>query len=171
MAEPRLPDIAGSFRTGRGPRYRLRDDAPYPPPPPWFVNSLAEWVVYYWLTAVRRPRLRPVGPTQPPVRGRTFFYQVQVPNLGQFQSEVTRVDFLLPGFGAAGYEALAIDPVNRFTHPTPDLDLFKRASLAAQAGVQLIWIETPRLEAGDFAVIAAALAGRDESGLALRGQL
>lgn len=161
------------LRPPRRQRLRLRPEHPYPDPPPWFVNSLAEWVVYYWLTTGRRsrglPGLREVGPTTPPVRGETFFYQVQVGNLGQFQSEATRIDFLLPGFGGAGYEALAIDPANSFTHNDPILDLFKRASLADQENIQLVWIDTERLEAGDFDVIEAALRGEDQSSLARTG--
>jgi hypothetical protein len=86
-----------------------------------------------------------------------------------YQSEVTRVDFLIPGYGDAGYEALAIDPSNAWTHPHPDVDLFKRATLATQANLQLVWIETARLEAGDTEVIEAALKGDDQSPLA-RGE-
>jgi len=161
--------VVDLLRPPRRVKYQLQErDGGYPPKPDAFLNSLAEWVVFWWLSEGRASRglttLRPVvGATQPPVRGRTFFYQIRVPNLGHFQSEVTRVDFLLPSFGDMGYEALAIDPYNTYTHPSVDLDYFKRETLASQARIQLVWIETERLEAGDFDVIEAALVGNDES--------
>lgn len=168
-----LPSIAELAGAPRRQHLDLRPILPWLTPPAWFVNSLAEWVVYFYLTVGRawsgHPVLKPVGPTQEPVRGTTFFYQIRVPNLGHFQSEVTRVDFLLPGFGGMGYEALAIDPYNTWTHPSPDLDFFKRETLATQANIELIWILTDRLEAGDFEVIEQALRGADESPRALFG--
>jgi hypothetical protein len=168
---PGIPELAGGPPRARP---RLQPPPRWLTPPPGWVNSLAEWVVFHYLTEGRegfsgRQNLRVVGPRQGPVRGLTFFYQVQVPNVGHFASEVTRVDFLLPGFGDAGYEALAIDPRNNWTHPNPTLDLFKRETLATQAGIQLIWVETDRLEGGDFQVIEDALAGQDQTSLALFG--
>lgn len=155
-------------------RYTLRPKLDWDTPPDTWEHSLAEWVVYWYLTAGREgysglPNLRRVGPDVEPERGATFFFQIEVPNLGLFASEVTRVDFFLPGFGSVGYEALAIDPRNDWTHPDPLLDLLKRQTLAVQAGVQLVWIDTGRLEGGDLGVIEAALRGEDESSLALFG--
>ena len=165
--------MVDTFLTLPRNRYRLTDDPPWLTPPDGWMQSLAEWVVWWWLTEGRRsigqPTLRPVGRGSPPERGRTFFFQVEVPNLGNFQSEVTRVDFLIPGYGDAAYEALAIDPYNEFTHPDIGLDYFKRATLATQANIGLTWIHTSRLEAGDTTVIEAALAGRDESPRANEG--
>jgi hypothetical protein len=86
-----------------------------------------------------------------------------------YQSEVTRVDFLIPGFGDAGHEALVIDPYNEWTHPHIETDYFKRATLATQASIQLVWIHTSSLEAGDFAIIEAALRGDDQSPRANQG--
>jgi hypothetical protein len=170
VVDLRLPSLPGDFPTPRRRRYRLQDDTPYPPKPERFVNSLPEWVVYWWLSQGRRPRLRPVGPNAPPERGATFFYQVRPPIFGVFaRTEEVRVDFLLPGFGSAGYEALAIDPRNAWTHRDPDLDILKRQQLAVQANIQLVWIDTERLEAGDFQVIEAALRGEDQSTLARLG--
>lgn len=168
---PSIPELAGGPRRERA---KLYEQPRYLTPPATWVHSVAEWVVYWYLTEGRtpfcgQPTLRPVGPTQQPVRGRTFFFQIEVPNLGHFQSEVTRVDFLIPGFGDAGFEALAIDPKNNWTHPNPTLDLFKRSTLASQVNIQLIWIDTERLEHGDLQVIEDALAGQDQTSLALVG--
>lgn len=168
---PSVPELGGGPRRER---YRLRPATPYPPQPPGFLNSLAEWVVMWWLTEGRatigQPTLQRVGPAQEPERGRTFFYQVRVPVLGVFaQTEETRVDFLIPGYGGAGYEGLCLDPYNTFTHPDPAHDLLKRQVLADQANLQLIWILTDRLEGGDFDVIEQALAGHDESPRSLFG--
>ena len=172
--QTRLPDVpqlrGGPPRT----RYRLTAPPGWQTPPADWVHSLAEWVTYWYLTAGREeatglPNLRRVGPGVEPQRGATFFFQVEVPNLGLFQSEVTRVDFLLPGFGSPGYEALAIDPRNNFTHPDASLDVFKRATLGAQAGVQLVWIDTGRLEGGEYDLVEQALRGQDVSSLNLFG--
>lgn len=161
--------MALPFRAFPRPTYTL-EQPQYPDPPPWWVQSLAEWVVYWWLTTQRRPPLRAVGPNVPPQRGATFFYQVRVPVLGVFaETDAVRVDFLLPGFGSAGYEALVLDPYNTFTHKSVDLDYTKRDVLAQQAQIQLIWLETGRLEAGDTSAIAGALLGRDESPRAVWG--
>lgn len=168
---PSVPELAG------GPprtRYKLTETPRWMTPPPGWLNSLAEWVFFWYLSEGRtafcgKPTLKRVGPMQEPVRGETFFYQIRIPNLGHFQSEVTRVDFLIPGFGDAGYEALACDPRNNWTHPNPTLDLFKRETLATQAQVQLVWIETDRLENGDLQVAEDALMGIDSTSLALFG--
>lgn len=163
---PSVPELAG------GPprtRYKLQPELPYPPPPPGFLHSMEEWVTLYYLTTARltfcgERNLKRVGPGQEPVRGETFFFQVNVPVLGVFaQTEATRIDFLLPGFGSAGYEGLCLDPITPFTHPDPALDLLKRAVLATQANLQLIWLDGASLLAGDFQVIEDALHGADQS--------
>lgn len=183
MPDLRLPSLPGSFPTGGGPRYKLRDNEPYPPPPAWFVNSLGEWVVWYYLTEHRAqlgngPNLRPVTETQPPVRGLTFFYQIKVEALGLFSlTPTTRIDFFLPGFGQAGYDALILDPYNEVVHggfgaefgAGYDLDIMKRQILAEQANAQLIWLHSSRLDAGDWDMIEAALRGEDQSPRALLG--
>lgn len=171
LSLPGIPELAGGPKRTR---YRLIERPGWLVPPPGWLHSVAEFVVYKYLTELRlefcgRPNLKVVGPRQEPVRGETFFYQIEIPNLGNFQSEVTRVDFLLPGFGTAGYEALAIDPKNNWTHPNPTLDLFKRQTLATQANIQLVWIDTDRLENGDLQVIEDALRGEDHTSLALFG--
>lgn len=169
-----LPDIPELGGAPRRVRYQLRPPSPWLTPPPDWLHSVAEWVVFWYLTEGRAeetglPNLKVVSATQPPVRGETFFYQIEIPNLGLFQSEVTRVDFFLPGFGSVGYEALAIDPRNDWTHPDASLDVFKRATLGQQANIQLVWIDTARLEAGDLAVVEQALRGEDVSSLNLFG--
>jgi hypothetical protein len=174
VVDLRLPSLPGDFPTPRRERLRLQDATPYPPKPDWYAQSEPQWVCYWWLSQGRKsrglPTLRPVGPNAPPERGATFFHEVRIPVLGIFaRTEETRVDFLIPGYGGAGYDALAIDPANAFTHPDPAMDLVKRQVLAVQANIQLIWIDTARLEAGDFDVIEAALRGDDQSSLARTG--
>lgn len=165
---PRPAALAGGARPPRGGGFTQESFRGYPEPPAWFVNSRAEWVVYWYLTA--RKGWKRVTNGSPPVRGRTFFYQVSIPALGIFtKTESTRVDFLIPGLGAAGYEALAIDPYNEFTHAAGGLDRLKRQVLDQQEGIQLVWIHTSRLEAGDTAVIEQALRGVDVSPRALGG--
>lgn len=133
---------------------------PYPPKPAWFVNSLAEWVVYWYLTTVKH--WKRIGPN-PPVLGRSFFYQVSIPALGIFtKTGSTRIDFLIPQ-GSGPYKAIAIDPYNNFTHSDSSLDKLKREVLLVQEHILLIWIETARLEAGNFRPIEDALRGIDTS--------
>jgi hypothetical protein len=118
---PSVPELGGGPRRER---YSLRPGTPYPPPPPGFLNSLAEWVVMWWLTEGRatigQPTLQRVGPAQEPERGRTFFYQVRVPVLGVFaQTEATRVDFLIPGYGGRATRGCASTPTTTTPTPTP----------------------------------------------------
>lgn len=170
---PTVPEFAGALRV---PRPRLAYPLGYPPPPPGFVNSLAEWVVMYYLTTARAilgngPNLRLLHGVAPVEPRRSFFYQISPPVLGVFsRTEATRVDFLCPGFGSAGYQAVAIDPYNEYTHPDVGLDYAKRNALAIYDNTQLIWIHTSRLENGDFAVIEEALQGGDSSPRHTAGQ-
>lgn len=167
---PALPTIRGHASRGPTPppraalprreRVTQKSLTPYPPKPAWFRNSLAEWVVYWYLTAIKK--WKRIGPN-PPVLGASFFYQVSIPALGIFtKTESTRIDFLIPQ-GSGPYKAIAIDPYNTFTHRDSSLDKLKREVLLVQERILLVWIETAKLEAGEFRPIEDALRGIDTS--------
>lgn len=179
----RLPAIPGDdFAATPRNRYRLAARRePYPPKPDWFLNSLGEWVVYWYLSQGREQvgngaNFRRVSEGQPPIQANSFFYQIRLEALGLFAlTATTRIDFYLPGLGGPGYRGLVLDPYNEAVHggfgvgnEGLALDLAKRQVLAEQAQARLIWLHSSRLDAGDFETIEQALAGHD---LSPRGML
>lgn len=158
---PRPQSLPGAINLPRNKRVTRDDFLGYPDPPADWVNSLAEWVVFWRLTTFHK--MKRIGPDSPPVEGRTFFYQVSIPALGIFtKTESTRVDFLIPQ-GGGQVQTIAIDPYNNFTHADEGLDMLKRQVLLQQEQILLIWIETAALEAGQFSRIDDALMGSDTS--------
>jgi hypothetical protein len=181
VVDLRLPSLPGEF-AGQGQRrqrYRLQEAEPYPAQPDWFLGSLGEWVVYYYLTQVHRPRFREITQRDPPDGGTyRFFHQIQAQAAGLFAlTPTTRIDFYLPNFGGMGYRALVLDPYNETVHggfggegeDGLELDYAKRRILADAESIRLVWLHSARLDAGDFSVIEAALGGRDESPRAVLG--
>ena len=141
-----------------GRRQSVTPELPYAPMPDTWMASLGEWIVYDWLTRVKRYK-----------EGVDFYYQAPVFAPFLFSSrDFTRVDFLLdygpqssvPPVGR--YRALALDPITHFTHPNPNFDRDRRNELE-QAGYLLIFLETDHLRTRPRDVLEAALRGRDES--------
>lgn len=131
---------------------------PYPNPPPTWTASVGEWVVYWYLTRVKKY-----------VEKQDFYYQSPVFAPYLFSSrDFTRVDFLIdfgPQSQAApigDYKALCFDPITAFTHPDMRLDKEKRRELA-DAGYLLIFLETTDLLLRPRELIEAGLVGRDLS--------
>lgn len=160
------PSVARPYAGGRtlpgaptlGKRQTVVPNLPYPQPPSWWMASLGEWIVYWWLTEVKKYQ-----------EGKDFYYQAPVFAPFLFSSrDFTRVDFLLdygpqsavPPIGR--YRALALDPITAFTHPDPNFDRDRRNELEA-AGYLLIFLETDHLRTRPKEVLEAALRGRDES--------
>lgn len=148
--------LAGAPLLGR--RQQLKRMTPYAPMPSWWGASLGEWIVWDYLTRIKRYQ-----------EGRDFYYQAPVYAPFLFSSrDFTRIDFLIdfgPSSQAApigGYRALALDPITPFTHPDPAFDKRRRAELE-QAGYLLVFLETDHLTTRPRDVIEAALRGRDES--------
>lgn len=152
------------------PRNTRESLRPYPPPPAGWLGPLDEWIVTFYLTT--KKGWKKVGPGSPPIPGKSFYYQVRIPALSIFvNTDNTRVDFLIPlGYGSGGgYNTIALDPYTEFTHKDASLDRLKRTVLLQQQKILLIFIESARLEGGDFEVIESALRGRDESQRSLGG--
>lgn len=160
------PDVKRVYGGGRslpgapnlGRRRGPTQAQPYPNPPDNWLASVGEWIVYWWLTEVKRWQ-----------EGKDFYYQAPVFAPFLFSSrDFTRVDFLLdygpqsavPPFGR--YRALALDPITAFTHPDPEFDKDRRDELE-EAGYLLIFLETDHLKTRPQEVLEAAIRGRDES--------
>lgn len=131
---------------------------PFPPMPNWWQASIGEWIVWDYLTRVKKWQER-----------KDFYYQSRV-FLPQFYSsrDFTSADFVID-FGpdsAAGmvgaYQALVLDPITPFTHPSLGFDKARRAALEAQ-GYLLVFIEEADLMHRTAEVMEQALRGIDDS--------
>lgn len=157
----RRPSGGGRFAAGAptlGRRRTIQFGQVYPNPPNWWKGVVGEWVVYWYLTARKHYKV-----------GLDFYYQAAVYAPYLFRSRnFTRVDFLVDlgprsRAGRIGhYTALALDPITPFTHPNPQLDKAKRASLEL-GGYLLIFLDTVPLKLNPQRIIEAALRGRDLS--------
>lgn len=160
------PVVARPYAGGRtlpgapliGRTVKPKNQQPFPNPPKTWTASVGEWVVYWYLTRVKRY-----------VENQDFYYQAPVFAPYLFTSrDFTRVDFLIdfgPQSQAApigDYRALCFDPITAFTHPDPRLDKEKRRELA-DAGYLLIFLETSDLMTRPKEVIEAGLLGHDIS--------
>lgn len=160
--EVERPYTGGRFARGApttGRRYTFHRGQAYPDPPRWWLGPLAEWIVYWYLTARRKFE-----------EGVDFYYQapIFVPYL--FQSrDFTRADFLVDlgprsKAGQIGrYTALVLDPITEFTHPDPQFDRDRRAELDKQ-GYLLVFLDGEKLKTDYKRLIDAAVdEGRDLS--------
>jgi hypothetical protein len=155
------PAGGGRFAKGAptlGRRKTLKSAQPYPNPPNWWLGVVGEWVVYWYLTDRKRY-----------VEGLDFYYQAPVHAPYLFRAKnFTRVDFLVDlgpksRAGRIGhYSALALDPITAFTHPDPQADKRKRASLEL-GGYLLIFLQTEPMKLNPPRIIDAALKGKDLS--------
>lgn len=165
----------GSAGTGGRPGHNLggappppapREQArqrPYPKPPPDWMASELEWIIYWWLKYKERWE-----------ENKDFYYngRVFVPGLYS-SSPFTQSDFIIdlgPNSRAGTilpYSALVLDPFTEFTHDIrADLD---RWDAMQKAGYLLIFMaEADVKDRTDF-VIREALTGADHSNRMGRG--
>lgn len=143
---------------GIGRRNTIKPYQPYPNAPAWWQGPVTEWIVYWYLTYIKRWQ-----------KDKDFYYQAPLFAPYLFSSrDFTRVDFLIDlgsnsAAGAIGrYRALAFDPITPFTHPDPAFDRRRRDELEA-AGYLLIFLESTMLEINPRDVIEKALRGQDVS--------
>lgn len=135
----------------------------WPPPPPTWAGPLEEWIVFWYLTAIKRYR-----------EGIDFYYQAALYVGSLFKSrDFTRGDFLI-NYGpeskagaVSGVRGLVLDPFTEFTHSIT-LDKLRRTALAL-AGYRLVFIGQPMLESMTFYVMEQALKGHDISNRGLGG--
>src|SRR4051794_25643570 len=84
----------------------------WPDPPKWWLHSVEEWIVYWYLKYYKHYE-----------EDKDFFYQSRVYTQRLFSSkDFTQADFLIP-YGATSpigyngfYTALVLDPFTEFTH-------------------------------------------------------
>lgn len=149
-------NLTGAPLIGR--RQTVKRVQPFPNPPRWWQGPRTEWIVYWYLTKVKRWQ-----------EDKDFYYQAPVFAPFLFSSrDFTRVDFLID-FGPASeagqigrYRALGLDPITPFTHPDPAFDRRRRDELE-EAGYLLVFIEGSMLETNPRDVLEQALRGRDVS--------
>lgn len=148
--------LAGAPGIGR--RRGPSTSQPYPNPPRWWMAPIGEWIVYWYLSQVKKWE-----------QNRDFYYQAPVYAPFLFSSrDFTRVDFLVD-FGPnsragqiAHYTALCLDPITPFTHPDPAFDKRRRAELD-EAGYLLVFLEDHMLKQRPREILEAALRGQDFS--------
>lgn len=171
LALPGLPHAPGGLPLPPGAPAPPREEGiteaslqPYPDPPPDWTGPLTEWVVYWYLTVVRKAR-----------PGVDFLYQEALPVPGYLASgRGFRSDFWILPEGKFGNPAgadyprgLVLDPFSFFTHPPSGLDLLRKA-LLARSGFFLVWLEDVDLERAPRYYVGEALRGVDHSPLARR---
>lgn len=130
----------------------------FPPPPPEWLASIGEWIVFWYLDRVKRWTY-----------GQTWYYNSRL-FLPYFYTskDFTQADFIvdLGPSSQAGmltpYTALVLDPITPFTHPDPGHDKDRRDALAAE-GYRLVFLDEVPLKFQTRQVLEAALRGRDTS--------
>lgn len=129
----------------------------WPNPPGWWMHSVEEWIVYWYLTVRKHMK-----------EGQDFYYQSRVYTQRLYASkDFTQADFLIP-YGSASvlgyngrYTALVLDPFTEFTHNRVR-DLERRDELEL-ARYLLVYIAEWSLKFQTAYVIDEALKGRDLS--------
>lgn len=131
----------------------------WPPPPAWWLHSVGEWIVYWYLTEKRKFKLDVDFYYQSHVYADTLFANVPF----------TQADFLID-LGAdtklgdwGGYTGLVLDPFVEFTHDYA-FDL-ERARVLNDHGYALVYLEEGALELETEWLIEEALRppGHDHS--------
>jgi hypothetical protein len=132
---------------------------PWLTPPASWPGPQTEWACYWYLS------VRGIEPGRRKLKlNIDYLYQGGLAAPGLFANKpFTRGDFVIFNYGK-GRRGVVLDPITPFTHPTPWLDLRKRAILALQ-GWQVIFVDAERLTAFPGTVIEQALRGIDESRL------
>lgn len=158
LPRPRLPGwaVAGAptIQRPRTPSHTYI----FPAPPPDWLASIGEWVVFWYLMYVKRWPLN-----------ETWYYngRVFLPYFYTSQ-DFTQSDFIvdlgpLSAAGMlAGYTAMVLDPITPFTHPDPQHDKDRRDALGGE-GYLLVFLEEHDLLFQTRRVLEAALRGQDLS--------
>lgn len=179
---PRKPSVRNKLKgtptAPRSFRFTREEVDPGKTPPPWWVHSDLEWIVYRYLTeekgyVVYGAHQDPKGPKS--AVGADVLYQVPIPAPGYKLNNKFRGDFWVLPTGKNGpspypyVKGIVLDPVNPWTHRDTNEDRFRAAILGA-GGYLLIWLDGTALYAEAKRVIDLALRGVDVSSIGRRAR-